>query len=413
MAQRVGPGLVAAVMAGTLLEWYDAFLFAVAASYVGSAFFPSQNPLAQLASVFLTFSLGFFARPIGALLFGYLGDRYGRRVAMFWTLTLAGLATALIGVVPNYSAWGNVAILSVVVLRLLQGLALGGEWGTAAIYLFESVRRRRLFMLFVQSGVPLGLLLAAGVMLFLTLVLGDAAVSAWGWRVAFLLSLVLVFIGLLFRLRLGEPIEYIEARRATTRIGNPIREVFVKNWAGLLVGILLAGAAGATFYYGNTFLPNVASALKLVTATEKFSIIVLFAVFDLLEIIASGFVAERYGNIIPIVAGFILFIIAALLVDFGLSSLTGLAALAVLTGLAHGIVYTPEAAYLAELFPTLVRNTGVSASYQIGNALIAGTAPYVMTAILGFGRIWAGAYLAVLALLGLVGVIIYRPRWGQ
>lgn len=325
---------------------------------------------------------------------------------MFWTLTLAGLATALIGVVPNYSAWGNVAILSVVVLRLLQGLALGGEWGTAAIYLFESVRRRRLFMLFVQSGVPLGLLLAAGVMLFLTLVLGDATVSAWGWRVAFLLSLVLVFIGLLFRLRLGEPIEYIEARRATTRIGNPIREVFVKNWAGLLVGILLAGAAGATFYYGNTFLPNVASALKLVTATEKFSIIVLFAVFDLLEIIASGFVAERYGNIIPIVAGFILFIIAALLVDFGLSSLTGLAALAVLTGLAHGIVYTPEAAYLAELFPTLVRNTGVSASYQIGNALIAGTAPYVMTAILGFGRIWAGAYLAVLALLGLVGVII-------
>lgn len=177
--------------------------------------------------------------------------------------------------------------------------------------------------------------------------------------------------------------------------------------------ILLAGAAGATFYYGNTFLPNVASALKLVSATEKFSVIVLFAGFDLLGVIASGFVAERYGNILPIVAGFILFIIAALLVDFGLSSLTGLAALAVLTGLAHGIVYTPEAAYLAELFPTLARNTGVSASYQIGNALIAGTAPYVMTAILGFGRIWAGAYLAVLALLGLVGVVIYRPRWGQ
>lgn len=149
------------------------------------------------------------------------------------------------------------------------------------------------------------------------------------------------------------------------------------------------------------------------TATEKFSIIVLFAMFDLLGIIASGFVAERYGNIIPIVASFILFIIAALLVHFGLSSLTGLAALAVLSGLAHGIVYTPEVPYLAELFPTLVRNAGVSASYQIGNALIAGTALYVMTAILGFGRIWAGAYLAVLALLGLVGVIIYRPRWGQ
>ncbi|MGC9118592.1 MAG: MFS transporter [Thermoproteus sp.] len=408
--QKIGVGLVAGVAAGTLLEWYDAFLFVVAASYVGAAFFPSKNPLAELARVFLTFSLGFFARPVGALLFGYIGDRYGRREAMLWTLTLAGLATALIGVVPPYSAWGAAAITAVVVLRLLQGLALGGEWGSAVNYLFENVRRKRLYMLFVQSGVPLGLLLAAGVMLALTAIMGTAAVSAWGWRIAFLLSLIIVIVGLLFRLKFGETFEYLEARRSVAKVENPIGGVFLKHWAPLLVGIFLAGAAGAVFYYGNTFLPNVANALGVVTATQKFSVIILFAVLDLIGVIISGFVAERLGNMIPIVAGFVLFIIASLLVEEGLSSVTALATIAALTGIAHGIVYTPEAAYLAELFPTLVRNTGVSSAYQIGNAVIASTAPYVMTAILPYGRFWAGVYLALLAVIGLVGVVAYRPR---
>ncbi len=413
MAQpKVGASLVAGVMAGTLLEWYDAFLFAVAASYVGAAFFPSGNPLTELANVFLTFSLGFFARPIGALLFGYIGDRHGRREAMMWTLALAGLATALIGAIPPYSEWGDAAIIAVVALRLLQGLALGGEWGSAVNYLFENVKRKRLYMLFVQSGVPLGLLLAAGVMLALAEILGSAAVSAWGWRIAFLLSLIIVFIGLLFRYKFGETLEYLEAKRSASRVGNPVGVVFAKYWAGLLVGIFLAGAAGAVFYYGNTFLPNIAGALKLITATEKFSVIILFAVLDLMGIIVSGFLAERLGNAMPIIAGFVLFIIAALLVEEGLSSLTGLVALAALTGIAHGIVYTPEAAYLAELFPTLARNTGVSAAYQIGNAVLASTAPYVMTIILRYGHFWAGVYLAILALIGLMGVLTYRPRGG-
>ncbi|AEA13530.1 major facilitator superfamily MFS_1 [Thermoproteus uzoniensis 768-20] len=411
MAQpKVGAGLVAGVAAGTLLEWYDAFLFVVAASYVGAAFFPSKNPLTELANVFLTFALGYFARPIGALLFGYIGDRYGRREAMLWTLTLAGLGTALIGVVPPYSVWGAAAIVTVVVLRLLQGLALGGEWGSAVNYLFENVNRKRLYMLFVQSGVPLGLLLAAGVMLALTAVLGTAATSAWGWRIAFLLSIIIVVIGLLFRISFGETFEYLEARRSATRIENPIGGVFLKHWASLIVGIFLAGAAGAVFYYGNTFLPNVANALGLVTAAQKFSVIILFAVLDLIGIVVSGFIAERLGNVVPITVGFVMFIIAALLIEQGLSSAAVMTALAALTGIAHGIVYTPEAAYLAELFPTLERNTGVSSAYQIGNTVIASTAPYVMTAILPYGRFWAGAYLALLAVIGLAGVVAYRPR---
>ncbi|MFP3266212.1 MAG: MFS transporter [Thermoproteus sp.] len=407
---KVGPGLVAGVMSGTLLEWYDAFLFVVAATYVGAAFFPSKNPLAELANVFLAFFLGYLARPIGALLFGYIGDRYGRRQAMFWTLTLAGLATALIGAVPSYSAWGSAAIITVVALRLLQGLALGGEWGSAVNYLFENVKRRRLFMLFVQSGVPLGLLLAAAVMLGLTVALGNGAVAAWGWRIAFLLSLIIAIIGILFRIRFGETIEYLEARRAVAKPENPIGGVFLRHWAPLLVGIFLAGAAGAVFYYGNTFLPNVASAINLVSAAEKFTIIILFAVLDLVGVIISGFFAERLGNVVPIAVGFVMFIIAALLVEQGLSNAAVLTALVALTGLAHGIVYTPEAAYLAEIFPTLVRNTGVSSAYQIGNTVLASTAPYIMTVILPYGRIWAGVYLAALALIGLLGVVAYRPR---
>ncbi|ABO07860.1 MFS transporter [Pyrobaculum calidifontis] len=410
MSVKISPGLVIGVASGTVLEWYDAFLFAVAASYVGAAFFPSKDPLVQLANVFLTFALGFFARPIGALLFGYIGDRYGRRVAMFWTLTLAGLATALIGAVPSYAQWGLAATITVIVLRLLQGLALGGEWGTAVNYLFENVKRKRLFMMFVQSGVPLGLLLAAGVMLAFVQAFGEGATAAWGWRVAFMLSLVLVVIGLLFRLRFGETFEYIEAKRAAEKASNPIGDVFTRYWKPLIVGIFLAGAAGAVFYYGNTFLPNVASALKLIDATTRFLLVVIFAVLDLLGIIASGFIAERIGNVPPIVFGFLLFIIAALLVEQGLSNVSTLFLLAILTGIAHGIVYTPEAAYLAELFPTLVRNTGVSTAYQFGNTIFAGTAPYIMTSILQYGRLTAGLYLAVLAAIGLLGVLLYRRR---
>lgn len=329
---------------------------------------------------------------------------------MFWTLTLAGLATALIGAVPSYAQWGLAATITVIVLRLLQGLALGGEWGTAVNYLFENVKRKRLFMMFVQSGVPLGLLLAAGVMLAFVQAFGEGATAAWGWRVAFMLSLVLVVIGLLFRLRFGETFEYIEAKRAAEKASNPIGDVFTRYWKPLIVGIFLAGAAGAVFYYGNTFLPNVASALKLIDATTRFLLVVIFAVLDLLGIIASGFIAERIGNVPPIVFGFLLFIIAALLVEQGLSNVSTLFLLAILTGIAHGIVYTPEAAYLAELFPTLVRNTGVSTAYQFGNTIFAGTAPYIMTSILQYGRLTAGLYLAVLAAIGLLGVLLYRRR---
>ncbi|ABL87316.1 permease (major facilitator superfamily) [Pyrobaculum islandicum DSM 4184] len=257
---------------------------------------------------------------------------------------------------------------------------------------------------------PLGLLLAAGVMLILTYVLGDAAVSAWGWRVAFLLSLVLVVIGLFFRFKFGETLEYIEARKTVMQIENPVAAVFTKYWKELLVGILLAGAAGAVFYYGNTFLPNIASALKLVDAPTRFLAIVLFAVFDLLGIIASGFVAEKVGNVVPITLGIILFIIGALLINQALSNVPMFFAVAILTGLAHGIVYTPEAAFLAELFPTLVRTTDVSSAYQIGNTVFAGTAPYVMTVIMGVDRLLAGVYLAILATLGLVGVLTYALR---
>jgi len=265
-------------------------------------------------------------------------------------------------------------------------------------------------MMFAQSAVPLGLLLAAGVMLAFVQAFGEGATAAWGWRVAFMLSLVLVVIGLLFRLRFGETFEYIEAKRAAEKASNPIGDVFTRYWKPLTVGIFLAGAAGAVFYYGNTFLPNVASALKLIDATTRFLLVVIFAVLDLLGIIASGFIAERIGNVPPIVFGFLLFIIAALLVEQGLSNVSTLFLLAILTGIAHGIVYTPEAAYLAELFPTLVRNTGVSTAYQFGNTIFAGTAPYIMTSILQYGRMTAGLYLAVLAAIGLLGVLLYRRR---
>lgn len=401
-------GLIGAVASGTILEWYDAFLFAVGARYIASNFFPSKDPFASLMNTFLAFALGFFARPFGALFFGWLGDKIGRKTALFWTLILAGISTFLIGVIPNYAMLGVLASIIVVVLRLLQGFALGGEWGSAVSYLYESVKRKRLYMIFVQSGVPLGLLLASLIFYIIRMVIGEDATAMWGWRIPFLLSIIIAFIGLYLRYKLGEAFEYIEAREKEKKEAKPLVEVFKTYLLQLIIGIFLAGAAGAVFYYGNTFLPNIATTLKLIDSGTQFIAITLFAVFDLIGIIMSGYVAEKIGIRPPLIVGLLLFVIAALSIDIALTNSGVLLGIAVLSGFAHGIIYTPEAAFLAELFPILARNTGVSASYQLGNTIFAGTAPYIMSLLLPYGRLVAATYLLVVTIIALLGILLYR-----
>ncbi|MEZ0248071.1 MAG: MFS transporter [Thermoproteus sp.] len=409
---KFGPGLAAGAMSGTLLEWYEAWLFAVGARYVGNAFFPSKEPIVSLLSTFIVFAIGFAARPFGAIFWGWVGDRRGRSHVMLWTLSLGGIATVLIGFVPNYASIGIAAPILVALLRIVQGFSLGGEWGGAVNYIFENLRRRRRLLLsLVQSTVALGLLLAAAVFLVLESVMGTAATASWGWRIAYWLAAIVVVVGLLFRLRFGETLEYIEAKLAEKSPRNPLREVFTKYLFGTIVSIVLAGAAGAVFYYGNTFAPNLARSLNAVTSQEQFLAVIAFAVVEFFGVLLSGVLAESIGPRATIIAGNVLSLAPIALIGMILNGFQGLLTVAVLAGLAHGIIYTAEAAYIAELYPTLARTTGLSVAYQFGNAIFAATAPSIMTVLYrGYGLYVASLYVAALSVLTVILVAAYRRR---
>ncbi|MFZ8839102.1 MAG: MFS transporter [Pyrobaculum sp.] len=408
--QKFGVGVAIGTMMGTLLEWYEAFLFAVGARYIGAAFFPSKDPVASLLATFIAFALGFAVRPLGALFWGWVGDRYGRRHVMFWTLLLGGLATVLIGVVPDYATIGVAASVAVVLLRILQGFSLGGEWGAAVNYIFENVtRRRRLSLAIIQSTVALGLLAAASVFLLLEAILGSKAVASWGWRVAYWLAAIAVVIGLLFRFRFGETLEFMETALREKGPRSPLREVFVKFWRGTIVGIVLAGTAGAIFYYGNTYSPNLAVALKAVTSQEQFLAVVVFALVEIVGVVVSGLLSERIGPRAVIVVAALLGLAPAFLIQQITQGFGGLLTVASLAGLVHGLIYTAEAAFLAEIYPTLARTTGLSVSYQFGNAVFAATAPMIMTWLYqSSGLSFASIYIIVLSIATALLVATYR-----
>jgi len=361
-------------------------------------------------ATFIAFALGFAVRPLGALFWGWVGDRYGRRHVMFWTLLLGGLATVLIGVVPDYATIGVAASVAVVLLRILQGFSLGGEWGAAVNYIFENVtRRRRLSLAIIQSTVALGLLAAASVFLLLEAILGSKAVASWGWRVAYWLAAIAVVIGLLFRFRFGETLEFMETALREKGPRSPLREVFVKFWRGTIVGIVLAGTAGAIFYYGNTYSPNLAVALKAVTSQEQFLAVVVFALVEIVGVVVSGLLSERIGPRAVIVVAALLGLAPAFLIQQITQGFGGLLTVASLAGLVHGLIYTAEAAFLAEIYPTLARTTGLSVSYQFGNAVFAATAPMIMTWLYqSSGLSFASIYIIVLSIATALLVATYR-----
>lgn len=407
---RLSPGVAVGAMMGTILEWYEAFVFIQGARYIGAAFFPSGSPLASLLATFTVFAIGFAMRPIGALFWGWYGDRHGRRHVMLWTLALGGISVGLIGAVPPHSAIGIAAPAVVTALRLVQGFSLGGEWGAAVNYIFENARRYRRFLLsLVQSAVALGLFLAAAVFLALSSALLPSDMASWGWRIAYLLSLIAVAIGLLFRLKFGETLEFLEAKSAERAARSPIGEVFARHLHATAVGIILAGMAGAVFYYGNAFAPNLAAALKAVTPQQQFEAVMAFAAVELLGVFLGGLYAERFGTRIPIITAAAIMLIPSFLISLAFQGFAGLLAIATLTGLAHGLIYTPEAGFLAEVYPTLARTTGLSVSYQFGNAIFAATAPTIMTLLYKYGAMAAASYLIALIIATMILVATFRP----
>jgi MFS family permease len=414
-----GRGLRIAVMAsaGAAVEWYDFFIYGTAAALVfPHLFFPADLPpfVAQIAS-FSTFAVGFVARPLGGMIFGHFGDVHGRKRALVVAMFLMGLSTTLIGVLPGYATAGVLAPLALVALRFAQGLAVGGQWGGAALLAIESAPpdRRGFYGSFVQVGVPLGVVLANTVFLIVSALNTDEAFLSWGWRIGFVLSVGLILIGLIVHLSIPEPEAPAEAKPADRR-RSPLIEVIFGHWRV----VLLAGGAfvanNVSFYIAITYAIAYGSTTVGIDRNVLLFSVLAGSALMIPVLLICGAASDRFGRLSVFLWGAFLSGVWAFavfpLIETG-APLTIFVAITVQL-LFVSMMYGPQAALFAELFPKSVRYSGASLGYQIGAVVGGGFAPIVATAL--FARYHSSlpiaVYLSAMCALSFVSVILLGLR---
>ncbi|HEX5205140.1 MAG TPA: MFS transporter [Actinoplanes sp.] len=407
--------VVAASLVGTAIEWYDFFLYGSAAALVfGSLFFPKSDPVTGTLLAFGTYALGFVARPLGGIVFGHFGDRAGRKKMLVVSLLTMGLATIAIGLLPTYASIGLAAPVLLLACRLVQGFAVGGEWGGAVLMAAEhgDAARRGFWSSWPQAGVALGNLLATGVLWILALVQSDEAFNSWGWRIPFLLSAVLVLIGLWVRLSIEESPLF---ERAPVR-KSPLLEVIRRYPREVLLAMGMRMAENISYYLFTvvsiTFLTTYAG-----TSADKSTILTALVVGSAVQFVvipAVGAVSDRVGRRPLYLAG----AIGVAVWIYPFLRLVGTRdavpiTLAVVVGLLlHALMYAPQAAFFAELFGTSVRYTGASVGYQLASIVAGAPAPLIALALLGdaddphLGAV--AGYMAIASALSVIAVLVAR-----
>lgn len=390
---------------GTTVEWYDFFIYATASALVfNKLFFPTDDPLVGSLVALGTYAAGFFARPVGGLLFGYIGDRYGRKQALVTTLLIVGIATFVIGLMPTYNEIGIWAPLALLFIRLLHGFGIGGEQGNAILIMCEHApsRRRGFFGSWVQIGAPAGFVLPLGIFAILTSTLSEEAFLSWGWRIPFLLSILLVGIGLYIRLQLTESPLFLEMRKRQAEDSHPLVEVVRSHRRSLVLGCGSKLAESIAFTSFAVLIAAYATSRGIDRPTMTTAMLVAI-LLELVTLPLFGALSDRIGRKPVYLFGAACVLVATFPV-FGLvyARMDGLVwiGLAAALALGHSAMYGPQAAFYSELFPTKVRASGVSFVQQIG-ALIgsAGTLAAGWLLEVGDGTPW---YLCAYIALGCV-----------
>ena len=435
---------------GTAIEFYDFYIYGLAvAMVIGPVFFPNSDPAVQALNAFLTFGIAFLARPFGALLFGHFGDRIGRKTTLVASLLVMGVSTTLIGVLPSYEMVGWVAPALLCLLRFGQGIGLGGEWGGAALLAAEYAPKgkRGWFGMFPQLGPPVGFLFAVGSFLLLANTLDDAEFRAWGWRIPFLASAVLVVIGLYVRLKLEEtpvfkamqqansvrpapstslrtkgnveglavqPFDKLRANgekeASTNEKKMPLVELFTHHTKPLLLGALLMVVCYALFYISTVFSLSYGVTTLHIPRSQFLGMLCIAVIFMAAATPLSAMAGDRYGRRpVLLIAGS-----AALLSGFLMEPMLGSGSPLLITAFLSlelflmGATFAPMGALLPELFPTSVRYTGAGAAYNLGASL----APYIAQQLVQHGGLsWVGGYISVAAAISVLAAwLIHETR---
>lgn len=402
-----------ASLIGTTIEWYDFFLYGTASALIfNRLFFPEFDPLVGTMAAVGTFSVGFIARPIGGIVIGHFGDRIGRKSMLVLTLIIMGLATFLIGLLPTYEQIGPWAAVALVVLRVAQGFGVGGEWGGAVLMAVEHApaRLRGFYGSWPQIGVPAGLLLSTGVFSLVTRMPEEAFLS-WGWRVPFLLSLLLVGVGLLIRIKILETPSFEKIRESGSEARQPIIEVITQYPKQVLLAMGARIAENGAFYVYSVFVIVYATQQVGMDRTTILSGILLAATLELMAIPFFGLLSDRVGRRPVYLFGAIVTGLFAyplfLMLDTGSTPIVW-TALIIAFVLSHAAMYAPQAAFLAELFGARVRYSGASLGSQLASVIAGGLSPLIALALLNtYGDSARGPlalYIAGMALVTIVAV---------
>ncbi|BCW41018.1 MFS transporter [Arthrobacter sp. StoSoilB3] len=415
--------VLAGTLVGTTIEWYDFFIFAQLTATLLAPLFLSplekSNPgVAQLLS-FATIGISFLFRPLGAFVAGHLGDKMGRKAVLVMTLVMMGAATALIGVLPTYETIGLWAPVLLIFLRVVQGFSAGGEWGGAALMAVEHapIKKRGLFGAYPQIGVPIGMILATGLLFFLQSGMSKEAFSAWGWRVPFLLSVVLIVVGYLIRRAVGESPVFKELAQRKAESKAPLGELFRRNKKEVVLAALIFIANNAAGYLLIAFFISYATkALKM--PLPQVLLATTIASFGwLIFTMVGGWLSDKIGRVKTFLIGYGL-VFAWMIPMFALIDtkdilLYGTALFVLTIGL--GLSYGPMSAMYAEMFPAQVRYSGISIGYALGAILGGAFAPLIAQALLDATK-WSGSvglYIMGLCIISAVGVILAKETRGR
>lgn len=414
--------VAAASLVGSAIEWYDFFLYGTMAAIVfPKIFFPTIDPSIGVIAAFATYAVGFLARPLGGIVFGHFGDRIGRKSMLMLSLVVMGLSTFLMGLLPTYGSVGMWAAVMLTVLRLLQGFAVGGEWGAAVVMVVEHApsKKRGLFGSFPQMGVPVGLLLSTGIFVATSAMMPDTAFFEWGWRIPFLLSITLVIIGMYIRYKLTESPVFEGLKEKNDLSKNPAIELVRDHKTPLLLTIGMKLFQNALFYITTAWvLSYIVNNLKM-PRSVGLNAVLLASALGMITLPLFGYLSDKIGRK-PVYAFGAVFGTAFVFPYFWMLDTHSVWMITLATvialNIANDAMYGPQAVYFSELFGTKVRLSGANIGYAVGAVLSGGLAPLIAAALVvaNDGKVWGvGLYLIALGVISTVCALIARETYND